>query len=134
MYIGERAVRFYRHKNQNTTVLGVKLLEGGVLGLKLSKPKAFDYKPGMYVFLNIPCLSVFEWHPFSLTSSPHDEFISVHVRSAGDWTTNLFELFSESPYHYINRIPTPFHGVPLHKHSSPENHTTGLTWHVLDNR
>jgi predicted ferric reductase len=29
---------------------------------------------------------VYQWHPFTLTSSPHDGYLSVHIRAVGDWT------------------------------------------------
>lgn len=121
VYVAERVIRYYRQKTQYTAVLAIKHLEGGVLGLKLSKPKTFEYKPGMYVFLNVPSLSVFEWHPFSLTSSPHDDFISVHIRSAGDWTSNLLKLFDESQYHSSTL-------ELLHGFHPSENKAPGSTW------
>ncbi|GMH39883.1 hypothetical protein BSKO_07787 [Bryopsis sp. KO-2023] len=95
VYLFERALRFYRQSTQNTRVLDVQLLEGKVVGLKLAKPKRFYYTPGMYVFINAPHLSLFEWHPFSLTSAPGDDFISVHIRSAGDWTTSLHDTIEQ---------------------------------------
>ena len=59
----------------NTSIVGVKLHQGPVTELRLRKPrlstggfKVFPGKAGQYCFLNIPELSRFEWHPFSLTS------------------------------------------------------------------
>ena len=43
-------------------------------------------EPGQYVFINVPELAKFQWHPFTLTSAPGDDYLSVHVRAAGDWT------------------------------------------------
>jgi predicted ferric reductase len=34
-------------------------------------------------------------HPFSITSAPGDPFLSVHIRSLGDWTKELKEIFSK---------------------------------------
>lgn len=34
-------------------------------------------------------------HPFSITSAPQDDHLSVHIKSLGDWTKALKELFSE---------------------------------------
>ena len=36
-------------------------------------------------------ISFFEWHPFTVTSSPHDTYVSVHIRCCGDWTRALEE-------------------------------------------
>ena len=44
---------------------------------------------GQYIFICCPEISVFEWHPFTLTSSPYEDFISIHIRVVGDWTTKF---------------------------------------------
>lgn len=53
---------------------------------------AFDYKGGQYIFLCVPELSVFEWHPFSISSSPASPDITVHIRVLGNWTQKLYSL------------------------------------------
>ena len=52
----------------------------------------FHYKAGQYVFLCVPELTMWEWHPFSLSSSPNEKNVSLHVRVLGDWTKRLYEL------------------------------------------
>lgn len=37
-------------------------------------------------------------HPFSITSAPGDDYLSVHIRVLGDWTKELRSLFSEVLY------------------------------------
>lgn len=61
---------------------------GRVIELQIYKP-CMAYKPGQYVFINIPEVSSFEWHPFTLTSCPEEDYISVHIRVVGDWTGQL---------------------------------------------
>lgn len=34
-------------------------------------------------------------HPFSITSAPGDYYLSVHIRTLGDWTTELKERFEQ---------------------------------------
>ncbi|KAH6570802.1 hypothetical protein BASA60_007524 [Batrachochytrium salamandrivorans] len=46
---------------------------------------------GQYIFICCPEVGLFEWHPFTLTSSPHEEFLSIHIRVVGDWTTKFAE-------------------------------------------
>lgn len=42
------------------------------------------------MFLNVPDVSTFQWHPFTISSSPLcDDYVSVHIRQAGDWTHAL---------------------------------------------
>lgn len=44
-------------------------------------------RAGQYIFLSCPEISYFQWHPFTLTSAPEEDYISVHIRVAGDFTT-----------------------------------------------
>ncbi len=48
-------------------------------------------RAGQYVFLNCPEVSYWQWHPFTLTSAPEEDYISVHIRIVGDFTTSLAE-------------------------------------------
>ncbi|RHY81248.1 hypothetical protein DYB35_001405 [Aphanomyces astaci] len=41
------------------------------------------------VLLFVPELSTFEWHPFTISSAPEDELLTLHIRVAGDWTSAL---------------------------------------------
>nr|GEW10175.1 putative respiratory burst oxidase homolog protein H [Tanacetum cinerariifolium] len=69
---------------------------GNVLALYMTKPIGFKYKSGMYLFVQCPRISRFEWHPFTITSSPGDEYLSVHIRTLGDWTNALREEFAKA--------------------------------------
>ena len=62
--------------------------------LKFEKPAGWNYLPGQYCFVHLNALSprVLEWHPFTISSAPHEPFLTLHVRSAGDWTSALHEL------------------------------------------
>ncbi|KAF6732443.1 Cytochrome b-245 heavy chain [Oryzias melastigma] len=67
-----------------------------VLELQLRK-KGFKMEVGQYVFLNCPSISQLEWHPFTMTSAPEEDFFSVHIRSAGDWTDKLIDVMQKLP-------------------------------------
>ncbi|GMH40836.1 hypothetical protein BSKO_08740 [Bryopsis sp. KO-2023] len=96
IYLTERIIRFARTAS-NTRVVAADLFPGNVTGLKVRKPKSVVYQAGMYAFINIPELSYFEWHPFTLTSSPGDNYFSFHIRVAGDWTRALHKMVKK--YH-----------------------------------
>lgn len=57
------------------------------------KKRGFKMGPGQYIFLQCPSVSQLEWHPFTLTSAPEEDFFSVHIRVIGDWTAALFKAF-----------------------------------------
>jgi NADPH oxidase len=65
-----------------------------VLELQMRK-RGFSMEVGQYIFVNCPSISFLEWHPFTLTSAPEEEFFSVHIRAAGDWTRNLIRTFEQ---------------------------------------
>jgi len=91
-YIIERLYREYRAK-KTTTVLQVTNHPSDVVELRMGK-KGFKYKSGQYLYLNAPYLSVYEWHPFTITSAPHEEFVSVHIRCVGKWTKGIRKLLA----------------------------------------
>ncbi|KAK6263171.1 hypothetical protein QUC31_008987 [Theobroma cacao] len=95
LYAGERILRFFRSGSYTVRILKVAIYPGGVLTLQMSKPPQFRYKSGQYMFVQCPAVSPFEWHPFSITSAPGDDYLSVHIRQLGDWTQELRRLFSE---------------------------------------
>lgn len=55
------------------------------------KKKGFRMEVGQYVFIQCPSVSRLEWHPFTLTSAPEEDYFSAHIRIVGDWTQELYE-------------------------------------------
>ncbi|XP_068306077.1 respiratory burst oxidase homolog protein A-like [Pyrus communis] len=96
LYAGERILRIFRSGSYTVRLLKVAIYPGNVLTLQMSKPQQFKYKSGQYMFVQCPAVSPFEWHPFSITSAPDDDYLSVHIRQLGDWTQELKRVFSEA--------------------------------------
>ncbi|KAA8520882.1 hypothetical protein F0562_011555 [Nyssa sinensis] len=96
LYAGERTLRFFRSGFSTVRLIKVAIYPGNVLTLQMSKPPQFRYKSGQYMFVQCPAVSPFEWHPFSITSAPGDDFLSIHIRQLGDWTQELKRVFSEA--------------------------------------
>lgn len=95
LYACERLIRAFRSSIKPVKILKVAVYPGNVLALHMSKPHGFKYRSGQYMFVNCSAVSPFEWHPFSITSSPGDDYLSVHIRTLGDWTRQLKSVFSE---------------------------------------
>ncbi|KAK9276659.1 hypothetical protein L1049_006195 [Liquidambar formosana] len=95
LYACERLIRAFRSSIKPVKILKVAVYPGNVLTLHMSKPQGFKYKSGQYMFVNCAAVSSFEWHPFSITSAPGDDYLSVHIRTLGDWTRQLKSVFSE---------------------------------------
>ncbi|XP_022146260.1 putative respiratory burst oxidase homolog protein H [Momordica charantia] len=93
LYVSERLIiKFHEFYHKVSVKKGV-VYSGNVLALYLAKPSGFKYKSGMYLFVKCPDISKFEWHPFSITSAPGDDYLSVHIRAVGDWTRELRNRF-----------------------------------------
>ncbi|OVA09739.1 Cytochrome b245 [Macleaya cordata] len=95
LYACERLIRAFRSSIKPVKILKVAVYPGNVLALHMSKPQGFKYKSGQYMFVNCSAVSPFEWHPFSITSAPGEDYLSVHIRTLGDWTRQLKTVFSE---------------------------------------
>ncbi|KAG5135476.1 hypothetical protein JHK82_020207 [Glycine max] len=96
LYASERILRLFRSGLYTVRLGKVAIYPGNVLTLQMSKPPQFRYKSGQYMFVQCPAVSPFEWHPFSITSAPGDDYLSVHIRQLGDWTQELKRVFSEA--------------------------------------
>lgn len=64
--------------------------------IQFSKP-SMKYKPGQWLFLQVPSVSRAQWHPFTITSCPFDPYISIHVRQVGDFTRALGDALGAGP-------------------------------------
>uniref|UniRef100_A0A671MT11 Cytochrome b-245 heavy chain-like n=1 Tax=Sinocyclocheilus anshuiensis TaxID=1608454 RepID=A0A671MT11_9TELE len=95
IYLCERLLRFIRYM-QPVSYRKIVIRPSKVLELQLVKP-GFKMEVGQYVFLNCPAISQLEWHPFTMTSAPEEDFFSVHIRSVGDWTEKLIKMVENLP-------------------------------------
>ena len=59
--------------------------------IQFRKP-SFRYAPGQWIFINVPAVSKWQWHPFTITSCPTDPSISIHIRQVGDFTKRLGQV------------------------------------------
>ncbi|XP_014235991.1 NADPH oxidase 5 [Trichogramma pretiosum] len=98
---------FYRHasqvseKGKTYSTEGV-LLPSRVTHLRIKKPRNFDFRPGDYVFVNIPVIAYWEWHPFTISSAPEEkDYFSLHIRGVGGWTNNLYSYLDQE---YIRNL------------------------------
>ncbi|CEG40377.1 hypothetical protein F442_14569 [Plasmopara halstedii] len=66
--------------------------------------EVFNYVAGQYVFLCIPTISSLQWHPFTISSSPHESMVTFHIRAEGDWTSALQSLVAAS---YTTGVSSP---------------------------
>lgn len=46
-----------------------------VTHLVIKRPQFFHFKPGDYIYINIPEIAKYEWHPFTISSAPEQSGI-----------------------------------------------------------
>merc|ERR1712178_200243 len=84
----EKLIQSYRAKKE-VELIEARSLPSDVLTIKfkVKDGSKFRYRAGQYIYINCPDVSVKEWHPFTLSSSPEDDFLSCHIRCSKrlDW-------------------------------------------------
>lgn len=96
IYIVERILRlaWMRSERGKTYISSGILLPSRVTHLVIKRPPLFDYHAGDYVFVNIPAIATYEWHPFTISSAPDQEdYLWLHIRGVGEWTNRLYAYF-----------------------------------------
>lgn len=45
--------------------------------------------------MRVACLALSssEYHPFTLSSAPHEKTLTIHIRGVGPWTTNIRRIY-----------------------------------------
>ncbi|ROT43637.1 cytochrome b-245 heavy chain subunit beta [Sodiomyces alkalinus F11] len=94
-YLIERLYREVRARRE-TKITRVVRHPYDVVEIQFNKP-SFKYKAGQWLFLQVPEVSKYQWHPFTITSCPDDPYVSVHVRQVGDFTRALGNAVGAGP-------------------------------------
>jgi predicted ferric reductase len=99
LYLFERALRFasMRSEHGKTYISSGLLLPSRVTHLVIKRPHHFDFHPGDYVFVNVPAIAKYEWHPFTISSAPEQEGelqAGVVLRSKETQITKCVHLFT----------------------------------------
>ncbi|CAH2273697.1 dual oxidase 2-like [Pelobates cultripes] len=93
IYIGDKLISLSRKKIE-IEVLQVDRLPSGVTHIRFQRPSDFHYMSGQWVRIACLNLGTDEYHPFTLTSAPHEKTLSLHIRAVGPWTTRLREIYT----------------------------------------
>uniref|UniRef100_A0A8B9UXL9 NADPH oxidase 5 n=1 Tax=Anas zonorhyncha TaxID=75864 RepID=A0A8B9UXL9_9AVES len=92
LFVLEKAVGLVVSRAVGLHIVEVNLLPSKVTHLVVQRPRSFRFRPGDYVYLNVPAIAAYEWHPFTISSAPEQQgTIWLHVRARGQWTSRLHE-------------------------------------------
>ena len=81
-------------KKAEISVVRADILPSQVIGIYFKRPSSFEYKAGQWVRISSGALNPGEFHPFTLSSAPNEENLSLHIRAVGPWTYNFRELYN----------------------------------------
>ena len=123
-----------RSNRGKTYVSSGILLPSKVINLVIKRPFHFCYRPGDYVFINIPAIAKYEWHPFTLSSAPESDtdHIGLHIRAVGQWTNRLLNFFQIEQERLHNGEVPPYdeqHGKNMEMQEMIKD-----SYHKLDER
>ncbi|CCG83664.1 Putative uncharacterized protein [Taphrina deformans PYCC 5710] len=87
IYLAERIAREVRGR-QRTFITKVIQHPSRVCEIQMRKDSCTT-KAGQYIFLCCPEISLHQYHPFTLTSAPEEDYLSIHMRCVGNFTNAL---------------------------------------------
>lgn len=61
--------------NGKANIFAGVVLPSKVTNLIIKRPHNFNFAPGDWVFVKIPAIAKFEWHPFTISSAPEQQVI-----------------------------------------------------------
>jgi len=94
LYYFDRGLRIYKGQFQPTQLISAK--PGfEITRLELKKKNGFKYEGGQYIWLNLPEVSLVQWHPFSISSGPKEDNFTVHIKDCGNFTHEVFDKATE---------------------------------------
>ncbi len=99
LYVCDRAAMYMTQRYTTTIQLSQSYAidsgnnERSVL-LKAPRPSLFQFSPGQYVYLKIPSIDKYRWHPFSIASSPESDDLQFYIKVYDDksWSGKLFAM------------------------------------------
>jgi hypothetical protein len=101
-YIVENILRYRNitsHKYGETYIEESYVLPSKVTHLIIKKPPKFRFNSGDYIFINIPTIAKYEWHPFSISSAPErSDYLWLHIKAVGNWTNKLHSFSMSSKF------------------------------------
>ncbi|KAI4364718.1 hypothetical protein MLD38_020773 [Melastoma candidum] len=108
LFLVDRYLRFLQSRSR-ARLISSRILPCDVIELNLAKTPGLMYNPTSIVFVNIPAVSKWQWHPFTISSdsSLEQDKLSVVIKKEGSWSGKLCEILSSSQ---IDRLEVAIEG------------------------
>ncbi|CAF1211376.1 unnamed protein product [Adineta ricciae] len=84
----------YSSSSGRTYLRSVTIEQSNVISLNIHRPKNFTFRPGDYLTINIPSVTLYEFHPFTISSAPERiDQLTIHIQAVGNWTKQVYQYF-----------------------------------------
>ena len=93
IYAIDLLISVSRRKHE-VAVVRADILPSQVIGIYFKRPVSFDYKAGQWLKVASAAQNPTEFHSFTISSAPHEEYLSLHIRAVGPWTFNFREHYN----------------------------------------
>ena len=93
IYAIDQIISVSRRK-QELAVIRADILPSLVIGIYFKRPHSFDYKAGQWVKIASSAQNPGEFHSFTISSAPHEDYLSLHIRAVGPWTYNFRDHYN----------------------------------------
>ncbi|KAL0695954.1 hypothetical protein Bca4012_063134 [Brassica carinata] len=93
----DKTLRIVQSRSESR-VVSARLYSCKAVELVLPKDPRLNYAASSFIFVNIPSISQFQWHPFSITSSSSVDkhTMSVMMKCEGKWTDSVYKKLEEA--------------------------------------
>ena len=76
--------------------------------LVIPKPRGMSFATGDYISVNAPEIAGYEWHPFTISSSPDiPDVFTLHIKVVGSWTEALMQRIERDRREIKDNIEEP---------------------------
>jgi hypothetical protein len=103
LYVFEYVLKY----TKRVCITDTQLITDNILSVELD---ISDNYLGKIVWINIPNVSLFEWHPFTVCKGSCERPV-LFIKKRGDWTTNFIESIESKRQKYI-LVDGPYKGLP----------------------
>eukprot|EP00049_Salpingoeca_infusionum_P012255 m.221916 g.221916 ORF g.221916 m.221916 type:complete len:800 (-) comp15134_c0_seq9:3616-6015(-) len=110
LWLFDKCLRIIRSATP-VSVEGVSDCHGaGVTCLSFDTVTPFKFYPGQYAWICVPSISHLHWHPFTISSPPSAQTMTMHIKSQGPdtFTGQLYEIAKYNPESITLRIDGPY--------------------------
>ena len=93
IYAIDLLISVSRRKHE-VAVVRADILPSYVIGIYFKRPTSFDYLAGQWLKVASAAQNPTEFHSFTISSAPNEEYLSLHIRAVGPWTYNFREHYN----------------------------------------